>query len=193
VRVRRSVTLLLAAAAAAPTLAAPATAEPPPTPAPAGDVVTVRLGVDRSTNVTNTLVADYRFHHERGSWSVDVFWGFDFNPASNHLAAYTLMSASDPRTNLQADHLRLGDRNGVLADNTVDVKGGTLQADLRRGVVPPAQRGVHLEGLLDRRGDRCAPAAGRARTPVHAGYRSAGRPGVCRADQPAGVAGPSSG
>ena len=64
-----------------------------------------------------------------GSWVVDIVWGFDYNPSTNHLAAYAQMASNSSSTHLQAEPLNLGDRNGVLKSKYANSQTGYLEID----------------------------------------------------------------
>jgi hypothetical protein len=50
---------------------------------------------------------------------VDVLWGFDYNPATNHLRAFALFTGTAVGTAIVSyTPLNLGDRNGVLKSTT---------------------------------------------------------------------------
>lgn len=124
-RVRRTLVLLAATVASALALAAPAVAGPAGPP-PGGVVLSGPPTV--TTNFTHVNAIPNLERHE-GVWWVKVSIGYDYNPASNHLAAYTKITTNDSRIHLQTEPLRLGDLNGVLKDKYVNVQNGFLEAD----------------------------------------------------------------
>jgi len=73
------------------------------------------------TAVTPAAITGTAKHFEitYKSWSVDGDWGFDYNSADNHLRGYGSLAgdcSGDSCTHFEMNPLRLGDRNGVLAE-----------------------------------------------------------------------------
>jgi hypothetical protein len=83
---------------------------------PAG---TVRPLATRVT-VTNPLIVKH------GRSTVTIRWGYDYNPANNHLRGYALMVSNNRRTHLQAEPLNLGDRRHVLKSARANSRTGRL-------------------------------------------------------------------
>ena len=87
-------------------------------------VGTPLLGSAAATTNVNALC--YLPAEQHGSEYVDICWGFDYNPANNHLRGYAEMSASNTRIHVQAEPLNLGDRNGVLKSKRGNSQTGYL-------------------------------------------------------------------
>ena len=81
-----------------------------------------------------------------GSWEVDIFWGYDYSPATNHLRAWAEMSSNSGSTHLQAEPLNLGDRNGVLASKFANSQIGFLETETD-AVQCHSPNGVYLSNL----------------------------------------------
>ncbi|HZN75872.1 MAG TPA: hypothetical protein VFC00_29940 [Micromonosporaceae bacterium] len=62
-----------------------------------------------------------------GVYTVDIWWGFDYNPANNHLRGWALMSGNSQSIHVQSEPLNLGDRNGVLKSAYVNSQVGYLE------------------------------------------------------------------
>ncbi len=78
--------------------------------------------------------------------TVDVYWGFDYSPTSNNLRAVGILSGSTTAIHVQAQPIRLGDRNGPLADTTANSQTGSLTAETLANIqCHPA--GVYISDL----------------------------------------------
>lgn len=129
-----AVATAVALAGATPATAAPAAATAPATSTAATGPVrvvpasavpagprTAAIGVHLTT--VDALPIYY------GTLELRVTWGFDYNPATNNLRAYTYMWTNSGTTHLQTEPLRLGDRNGVLKDKYVNTQYGLLETE----------------------------------------------------------------
>jgi hypothetical protein len=86
-----------------------------------------------------------------GNWSyagntVDIWWGFDYSPATNHLRGWAEMSGSSTSIHVQAEPLNLGDRNGVLASARANSQTGFLEVSTA-AVNCHYPNGVYLSNL----------------------------------------------
>lgn len=77
------------------------------------------------TNTTTTYYGTY----SHGSETVDVYWGFDYSPASNNVRALGELFGNTSTIHLTASPIRLGDNNGVLANTTANATNGSLVAE----------------------------------------------------------------
>jgi hypothetical protein len=80
-----------------------------------------------------------------GSSSVRIWWGFDYNPANNHLRGWGELSADNGSTHVQAEPLNLGDRNGVLKSTTANSQNGFLEVET--DAVDCHPNGVYISNL----------------------------------------------
>jgi len=76
--------------------------------------------------LATNLTLVYWGYWQYGSYTVDIWWGFDYNPATNHLRAYAEMSGNSSSIHVQAEPLNLGDRNGILASKYANSQTGFL-------------------------------------------------------------------
>jgi hypothetical protein len=97
---------------------APTEEQPTAHPAAADDAVR-----PLATNLTYI----YWGYWEYGNDRVYIWWGYDYNPANNHLRAWARMFGNDNRIHVQAEPLNLGDRNGVLASKRANSQTGSLE------------------------------------------------------------------
>lgn len=101
-----------------------------PTPHRTSTVGTVRPAF------TNATIAYSTTWTYRGD-TVDVYWGFDYNPsrASKNIRALGILSGSNSRIHVQAQPIRLGDLNGVLDQTTANSQTGYLAAETAKVLV----------------------------------------------------------
>jgi hypothetical protein len=149
-RIRRSVAVLVAAAATALALAAPAAAAPAPTAVTAvtGPATFAPAACDPARRPDVGFGANelcYGRYTYGGSW-VDVWWGFTYNAANNHLRAIGQMIGNFSSIRTRADALNLGDRNGVLV-STPGVAMGTLNLQTDPAVSCHKPNGVYVSAL----------------------------------------------
>jgi hypothetical protein len=110
-------------------MAASGGTKPAGTSEPARATKAVRVGsplLASQAPTTNVNALCYVPAETHGSEYVDICWGFDYNPANNHLRGYAEMSASNGRIHVRAEPLNLGDRNGVLKSKRGNSQTGYL-------------------------------------------------------------------
>jgi hypothetical protein len=85
-----------------------------------------RASVGVGTNVGTNLTFQYLGRKSHGGSTVDIWWGFDYSPADNHLRGWAEMDGNNSSIHLQAEPLNLGDRNGLLESTNANAQTGQL-------------------------------------------------------------------
>jgi hypothetical protein len=134
-RIRRPLTLLLAAVATTVVATAgPAAAAPAATGTAVAAPQVIHLTAAAPAAVVPTAIGTHLHvlstpFFGRAGVTAQVTWGFDYNPANNNLRAYGQIWTDSGTTHVQFQPLRLGDRNGVLADKNANSQFGLLEVE----------------------------------------------------------------